>query len=455
MTRTRLLAACGASLFSFTSFCVSAHGAGFAIQEQGVSGLGNAFAGGAASAEDASTVYFNPAGMSLIDKPQLSAGLHAILPEASFTNQGSSTMGAPTQGGNATSDEGALVPNLYYVAPLNDDLVWGVGLSAPFGLTTEYDDDWVGRYVARKTELKTVLFNPSLAYRVSDKLSVGGGFSYLKGEAVLSNAIDMGLVFLSQFQAGGIPMNQQTMALAGDIQANFGTGKYDGGVSLEGDGEGWGFNLGLIYELSDATRLGAHYRSGISLDLSGQATFEVGPLQSLLGPAFMDQGGAVSLDLPDSASVSMYHELNDRWTLMGDVTRTWWSDFQTLTIEFENPSPPDSVIPELWEDVNKYSLGATYAFSDTLRGRFGVAYDESPVPNDEVRSPRIPDEDRMWLSLGLSIAASDSIDVHLAYTHIFVDDPVIDNSSHSAGQHLIGKIDAAVDLLSIGVNKRF
>ncbi|MDQ8179723.1 outer membrane protein transport protein [Pelagicoccus sp. SDUM812005] len=446
----------GASaLLSLSLFPSLGYSAGYAIQEQGISGLGNAYAGGAASAEDASTVYFNPAGMALIEKPQLHAGVHLILPEAEFSNLGSTTLTAPTQGNDATSEEEAWVPNLYYVAPLTDDLVWGVGVSAPFGLTTDFGDDWVGRYVARRTELKTVLVNPSIAYRVNDKLSIGGGIDYVKSDAVLSNAIDMGLVFLNQYQTGAIPANAQTMALAGDIQANLGTTKYDGGIRLEGDGDGWGFNVGALYEINDDWRWGVHYRSKVELALSGQADFTVGPLESVLGAAFADQGGGVDINLPDTLSVSLFGKVNERWSVMVDVTKTSWSEFQELRIVFENPSPPDTVIPELWQDVSKYSVGASYKFNDKVTGRFGLAYDESPVPNDEVRSPRIPDEDRKWIALGLSVAATKKLDLHFAYVSIMVDDPMIDNTSHAAGQRLHGKIDASVSLLSMGLSKRF
>ncbi len=446
---------CVSVFLSFSLCAPVAYSAGYAIQEQSVSGLGNAYAGGAASAEDAATVYFNPAGMSLIEKPQLHTGVHLILPKAEFTDFGSTTLGAPTQGADSTSEEEALVPNLYYVAPLTDDLVWGLGISAPFGLTTDYDDDWVGRYVARRTELKTVLVNPSIAYRINDKLSIGGGIDYVKSDAVLSNAIDMGLVFLKQYQAGGIPVNAQTMALAGDVQANVGSSKYDGGIRLEGDGDGWGGNLGALYEINDDWRCGVHYRSKVDLALSGRTDFTVGALDSVLGAAFADQGGGVDLTLPDTLSLSLFGNVNERLSVMADVTKTSWSEFQELRIVFENPSPPASVVPELWEDVCKYSVGASYRFNDRITGRFGLAYDESPVPNDDVRSPRIPDEDRKWIALGLTVAATQKLDLHFAYVNVLVDDPMIDNSSHSAGQRLYGKINASVSLISMGLSKRF
>lgn len=453
--RCRPFVVCGSALLGLGLCVESAFSAGFAIQEQSISGLGNAYAGAAAAAEDASTVYFNPAGMSLIEKPQLHTGVHFIIPKAGFTNLGTTTLGVRTQGSNATSKEDAIVPNLYYVAPLNDDMVFGVGLSAPFGLTTDYADDWVGRYVARRTELKTVMLNPSLAYRVSDKLSIGGGFSYVTADAILSNAVDMGLVFLNQFQSGGIPANAQTMALANDIQANLGGSKYDGGIRLEGDGDGWGFNFGALYELNDDWRLGLHYRSKVDLSLTGRADFTVGALEGVLGSAFADQGGGVDVNLPETLSLSVYGNVNERLSIMADMTKTYWSSFQELRIVFENPSPPDNIIPELWTDVDKYSVGASYKFTDRLTGRFGLAYDESPVPNNEVRSPRIPDEDRKWISLGLSFAATEKLDLHFAYVNIMVDDPVIDNTSHSAGQRLYGRIDASVSLLSMGLSKRF
>ena len=356
--------------------------AGFALQEHGVAGLGNAFAGGAASAEDASTVFYNPAGMSLLEGSQITTGFHFVIPKAKFTNQGTTTLGVPTQGGNAISKEEAILPNLFYVRPLNEDLKFGIGVSAPFGLSTNYDKNWVGRYVARETSLETVIINPSIAYRVNDNVSIGGGLSYMKGDAVLSNAVDFGLVFLNQLQSGGIPANAQTMALAGDIRANLGSTKYDGSLRLDGDGDGWGFNFGLIYEVTDSFRWGMHYRSGVSLNLSGNADFEVGALGGILGGAFQDQGGKVTVELPDTFALSFYGEVNEKLSLMGDVTRTTWSSFESLVIKFENPSPPDNVIPELWEDVNKYSVGATYKLSEKMTGRAGLALDESPVPSD-------------------------------------------------------------------------
>lgn len=455
MTRRRSLTVSTIIFTGLTLASNTAYPSGFAVQEQGISGLGNAYAGAAAIAEDASTVYYNPAGMSLIEKPQFHGGVHFILPEAEYTDLGSTTLGVPTQGANDTSEEEAIVPNIYYVAPLTDDLVWGIGISAPFGLTTDYDDDWVGRYIARRTELETILVNPSLAYRPTKRLSIGAGLDYVKADAVLSNAIDMGLVYLNQFQSGGIPVNEQTIAIAGDVQANLGGPKYDGAIRLEGDGDGWGYNVGALYELSDDWRIGVHYRSKVCVELSGQADFTVGALEGILGAAFPDQGGTVDLELPDSLSFSVYGNVSPKLALMADVTKTSWSSFQDLTIQFENPSPPDSVIPELWEDVNKYSVGASYRFTDQLTGRVGLAYDESPVPSDEYRSPRIPDEDRKWLAMGLSYAATPKLDLHLAYVNVMVDDSMIDNPTHSTGQHLYGTIEASVQLVSLGLTKRF
>ncbi len=451
----RLLAGIGILCIGSGVLNSSVFAAGFALQEHSVAGLGNAFAGGAAIAEDATTVYFNPAGLSLIEKPQLSLGMHFVAPEADFENQGTTTLGVPTQGGNSVSEEDAILPNLFYAAPLNDDLAWGIGLSAPFGLATDYEEGWVGRYIALRTELETVSVNPSLAYRVNDQLSIGFGVSYVTADATFGNAVDMGLVFLDGLDAGRIPTNAQTAAIAADVQANLGGPKYDGSSLLEGDGDGWGFNFGAIYEVSETLRFGAHYRSEVALELSGMADFEVGLLEPILGPAFPDQGGQVSVDLPASISLSVYGEVNERLALMADVTRAFWTSFESLVLEFPADSPPDVVIPENWENVNKYSVGASYRLTDRLLGRFGLAYDESPVPSDEFRSPRIPDEDRTWVTLGLSVAATESLDLHVSYLHVFLQDPTIDNASHAAGQRLVGRLSASVDLLSLGLSKRF
>lgn len=437
-------------------------GAGFALQEHSISGLGVGFASGAAGGEDNSSMFFNPASLTLYEGMQATSGVHFILPKAEFHNEGTLTaynpgtgLGVPTQGGDDTADVTAVVPNLFFSMPAGERMVFGFGISTPYGLATSYNDDWVGRYVAVETDLATVNTNLALAYEVSDTLSIGGGVNVLYGDAVLSNAINFGLAFLSGLQDGTVPANEQTLALQPDVEANLGTTKYDGFLSLEGDDYGFGFNLGVLWEPTESTRVGAHYRSSVDLTLSGNADFTVGALQAIFGPTFVDQGGTVDLELPDTAQVSIYQRVSEDWAVMADVFHTWWSTFDELVIEYENDVPSDSVIPEKWENVWRFSVGTSYDMNDEVQLRFGLVYDESPVPSDRYRSPRIPDEDRYWVTTGLGWRVSETIRIDLAYARIIVDDPVIDNDTHTAGERLRGTMDAKVDIISLGLTAAF
>ena len=432
-------------LFLFANSTVAA---GFAIQENSVSGLGNAFAGGAAAADDNSVIFTNPAALTLIETTQAQAGFHIITANAEFANTGTTTFGVPTQGGNSESEETAFVPNLYYSQPISENWSAGIGVTAPFGLTTEWGNKWVGRYIADKSALKDVNIQPTLAYKVNDKLSIGVGLDIALVSAELTNAVDMGLALLNAVNSGAIPAAAIPAPILGDVQANIGGTKYDGFFEVEGDTIGYGFNIGALYQVDDKTRLGIHYRSTVDLELEGDVDFTVGALESILGGVFPDGGGTVDLELPSILNLSFFHQANEKWAFMADFQRTEWSTFENLIIEFEQPTPPDSIVPEKWEDVWRYSAGVNYQATDNVMLRAGIALDESPVPGPRYRSPRIPDADRFWYSCGLEWVLSARMTLNAAATYITVDDPLLDNDTHSAGQFLKGTLDASVTIFS-------
>ncbi len=446
-----------AGLFALSHSPLAA--AGYAIAEQSLSGLGYGFAGAAAIAEDNSTIWHNPAGLTYLgDTPQFTGGVHLILPEATFKNTG--TLSAvpvsatevqfvPTQGANDTSDTGAIVPNLFYSHPVSEDLVLGFALNVPFGLATEYEEDWVGRYVAVESDLRTVNLNPTAAYRINEQWSIGFGANVVLSEAVLSNAVDFGLIGLAQIPSSALG------ATAADIVANRGGTKYDGFLHLEGDGVGYGFNFGVLWEPRTGTRLGLHYRSQVELELEGDADFTVGLLEPYLGGAFPDQGGTVDLTLPSTVSLSVAHEVNAALTLLADLTWTDWSVFDELAIVFETGSPPTRPIPENWGDTLRYSVGARYVVNEHFALRAGLVYDEAAVPGPEYVSPRIPDAERTWLALGGQWQVGNGWAVDVAFAHVFVADSKTNNSSHTAGNILIGENEASVTILSVGTNYRF
>jgi long-chain fatty acid transport protein len=421
--------------------------AGFALIEQSSSTQGYAHAGAAAAGEDASTIFFNPAAMTLLEGRQVVAGLHVVAPQADFNNV--NTRFAPAAGGGlipGVEDDGGtvgVIPNFYYVMDVDERTKFGLGINAPFGLTTEYDDNWVGRYHAVKSSLLTVNINPSLAFEMTDDFSVGFGFNLMYVSAELTSAVDFGTLLASP-------------------------GNADGFASVEGDGWSGGVNLGLLYSPQPGSRIGIAYRSEIAAKVSGDGDFTVNPaaqgadISAAAGqPAgtlvigntfFTDTGVQAGVDLPASLSFSFVTDVTDRWTLLFDITRTYWSSFDELRIVYDNPLQPDSVTTENWDNSSRYAIGASYKASDAWTWRAGVAYDETPVKSAEFRTPRIPDEDRRWVSVGFGYTPSPRLTFDVSYSHLFVSDTNIDNTLESAlaplNATINGTYESSVDILS-------
>jgi long-chain fatty acid transport protein len=437
---------------------------GFALIEMNARGQGNAYAGAAAYTPDASTVYFNPAGMMALEEDQIGGALHLIMPNASFTNDGSTVADVA---GNAAlngesllgdDDDGgadAFVPNFYWVKTINDEMKFGVGVNTPFGLETSYDDEWVGRYHGVLSDLRTVNINPSLAFRVNEQFSIGGGLNFMLGEVDLSNAIDFGAACAASPGAafcptfGGIPQEADGMA---EFEAdNF-------------DNISTGFNLGLLFEISPQTTIGVAYRSEIEMKVEGEVDFTVPaqlarpPLDLTSTGLFLDGDINAKVDLPASMSFSLAHRV-DKITWLADVTWTGWSSFDELRIEYGNGIQPDSVTTEDWDDTMRYSLGLDYQYSQQLVLRTGVALDETPVPNKERRTVRLPGNDRTWLSFGATYMQSKTLSWDFGYSHLFIDDAKIDNEFESSveelGSTLTGEYEAEVDIVSVQLNWKY
>ena len=432
----------GSFLIASTMSSMS-YGAGFAIIEQSVTGLGRAFAGSAAVAEDASTIFFNPAGLTYLSHSEFASGLNIIKPQSDFSNEGSTI--APALGGTAMTGSGddggklAVVPNLYYAHRLNDRMVAGIGISAPFGLVTEYDDDWVGRYHAIKSDLKTVNINPSFAFQTTEKLSLGFGLNLQYIDLELTQAVDFGAV-----------------CAAAAVAACATPQGHDGKANVTADDWSWGYNLGLIFQATEATRIALAYRSKISHHLKGKGSFDIPDNAAVQGTASATGFSDGSLDgkvtLPESASFAVHHQINAKWAIMGDASWTRWSRFQDLTINSTDSSRLSSSKAERWDNNMRYGLGLTYIHNDTWTFRGGVAYDQTPV-SDQYRTPRIPDEDRKWIAIGASYKYSDNITVDAGYTHIFLSSPSLHDESNlsdpSASYTLSGKYNASVDILGV------
>ena len=456
-TVSRRLHTCGiAGLLALSSN--AAFASSFALIEQSVSGMGSAYAIGSAGIDDASTIYFNPATMSRLAGSNLTGGLQIVNSRTDFkkgraeynpdnlVNQAIGLAGTPISGKSKTNlDLTAAVPMGAISHQLSDKTWLGLTVNAPFGLKTDYDDkDWVGRYHAIKSELLTYNINPTFAFKVSDHASIGLGVSALYADGKLTNAADVGL----GAALGGTP-------IPGWVP---GSSTYDSRVKMTANDWGWGYNVGFMLEPSDNTRLGLHYRSKIELTLDGHAKVS-GPVANSRQKAKLD------ITLPDSLSISGYHAINSKWAVMGDFTWTQWSRIKSLNIKLEDGNR--SVATWNYDDSSRYAIGTEYTHNNKWKYRAGLALDQTPVPRNSERSPRVPDADRTWLSLGLTYSHTRNLSFDLGYAHLFVDDPklndVPDNNNPSqpfpaglTGFHSIsGKYDAAVDIFGAQVNWRF
>ena len=368
----------------------AAQGAGFALIEQGVAELGNAFAGAGAVAESPSTVFFNPAGISRVGST-LALGFHVISPKAEFTSA--------TGASGPDAGETKVVPNFYYTRLLNDQWSFGLGLTSPFGLSTSYDQSWAGRLQAVDSSLETVSLNPSLSYRVNEWVSVGAGVSaqYVKGE--LTTLV----------------------------------------TKLKGDDTGYGYNLGVLIQPQEDTRIGLAYRSKVEHTLEG--TLDV------YYPTNRHMDVTLDVALPDTLSLSLYHRFEPRWAVLADVTWTNWSLFNKLETKLAANGMSVNTQPENWKDSLRYSLGLTYYLDSAWTLRGGVAYDNSPIPDATFRTPRIPDADRRWLALGAGYKFSNSLSVDAGYAHLFVNEtPIVTPAGH---------YDSSINIFSAQVTYRF
>src|SRR6266567_1089696 len=445
--RTRLAAAVGAALLSLSAG--HALGAAFALQEQNASGLGHAYAGGAAAAEDVSTIFYNPAGLVRLQTMQAVVAGNVICPSAKFHDNGSQAAAFQPLGGTG-GDAGscAVVPNLYLGIPFTDKWSFGLGINVPFGLKTEYDSDWLGRFQAIKSKLETVNINPVLSWEPTKFLTVGGGVSWQRLKAELTNHVNYAAAFAqgvgSAVAGGAVPP-----AAAAPLIAS--AAGLESDAKVTGNDSGWGWNVGVLWQANDQTRFGAAYRSKIKYDVSGSANFTnpttLGPLPASLAPA----GAAImagvnsalasgdvklAIEMPDTANVSVFHQFNNKWDLMADLQYTGWSSIQELKV-VRSTGVVLQTTPENFRDTWRGSVGANYRYNDSWTLRGGLAYDQSPV-RDAQRTPRLPDNDRTWVALGAQYKYSPQIALDFAWAYIFVRDPSMNqNAGSTAANGLI------------------
>ncbi len=405
-TKMKLIPALILSLFSGY---VSA--AGFQLTEQNASGLGNAYAGSAAIADNASTIFFNPAGMTQLQAREISGGLTAVGTSFKFSDKGSS-VGALAGTGNG-GDGGAwgVVPNGYLSMALNKDLYIGVGFGAPFGLKTEYDNPWLGAAQSTMFDLKTYNINPSIAYRVNDKVSLGLGLNWQRVEAEYKRQVAVG---------------SATPGLTPIVVAS--------PLKLTLDDNAWGWNAGALFTLSPSTKVGVSYRSAIKYDTTGKIEVS-GPSAAVNASASSD--AKASIKLPDTFILSVTQQLSDQWQMLGDVSWTGWSSIPKVDILRASGAASGTVAQTLdtnFRDTWRVALGANYKLNDAIKLKFGIARDQTPVKGASTRLTSLPDNDRTWFSVGAQWVPSkgSAIDVGIAY--LYLKDADINNNQSAAGR---------------------
>ncbi|MCL2308992.1 MAG: outer membrane protein transport protein [Proteobacteria bacterium] len=425
----------------FAGLCTQAQASAFALQEQSASGLGNAFASGAAEGADASSMFANPATLSLRKSAQVVTALHVAIPSMSFKNENSQpAFNQPL--GNEGGDSGStnFLGNFYAALPINDRWVVGLGIGSPFGLETDYNNSWAGRYQALRSEVQTINVNPAVSFKATDKLSLGVGVNWQYVHALFSSAVNYSAALGSAAQAA---------AAAGLLPANMipsilgATGGLDSISTVKGHNNAWGWNAGLLYEFDPATRVGLSYRSEIKHKIDGTVAFNnpsldgvpaalapiVGSLANSVNNVLYNGKIHADITLPQTANLSVFRQVSPKLDLMADLQWTGWSSIKELTFNRTDGTTLQST-PEWFKNTWRVSLGGNYRFDDRWLMRAGVAYDQSPI-QDAYRTPRLPDADRYWVSIGGQYAINKQMHLDAGFAYLFAKNGPIHNDSNN------------------------
>lgn len=391
------------------------YSAGFQISESTVSGLGRAFAGAGVAGDDVADMFYNPASLFLSEGRQFQIGVSAIDTKSSFTGSAS-----PVDGSNDDGGTTGVVPNIYYTLAATDNIKYGISITAPYGLATQYDANWAGRYQALDSELVTIDINPNVAFKLSDAVSVGAGISLQYATATLSQARLLG------------------------------AGIADGKSEVNGDSWAPGFNLGVMFTPTDSTRIGVGYRSSVNQKIDGKLN-----VTNSTGATIASAGAEAEVSLPATFYLSAMHSPNRRVDLLASVRFTQWSSFQELRVKFDN-GLPDAVTPQNWDDSTTISVGINYHSTRKWTLRAGIAADQSPVAA-QFRTARIPDSDRNWLTLGASYHASNGISIDFGFANLTGDIASINQTtsiSQTQNSTLTGDYRGSARIFGIQLQKK-
>ena len=412
----------------------SAYSAGFALNDHSATASGKALAGVAASNEDISASFWNPAlFVNAQDTTVFVSGAY-VMPSMDVTNisannataaGGSSITGSST---NSDSVNNTLVPSFYLAKPLSDKTVAGISLNVPFGLSGDYGQDWAGRFHATETAVQDIALSFSLAHRMNDWVSVGASVQVHKAEIVLESGVG------------------STVALAGG----------EGVGRIEADDTGYGYSLGVALEPKKGTRIGLGYRSEVDFDFKGDVKYTGVSTGLSTAKGLVDANVSDSVTLPSVLTLGLEQDLTPKLTLGLTAIKTGWGSLDGLNINFDS-NQDNSVLTFGFEDQWMYSAGLTYAYSNELTLRTGVAMDNSPV-TDEYRSARTPDGDRKWISIGGTYDFNDMTSATFAFTHVMIEDVSVNrtNLTEDASRgKLKADYESSANVISVAMNMAF
>ncbi|GAA3963209.1 OmpP1/FadL family transporter [Allohahella marinimesophila] len=411
---TSLLALLGGSAISGQ---VSA--AGFQLSEHGARGLGRANAGEAAIGDTAAVLARNTAAMTRLEGINVSGVLSFIDLEVEANGTTTTASGITLPANDDNAGPNAFVPGFYSSYQLDEKLFVGFAVFSNFGLKTDYDSRFGGLDVADEASVETVNITPSIAYKLTDQVSLGFGIDYVLADAQLNTSVP---AFVP-----GVP----------------GTPKI---LDLEGDGDAFGYHLSALFELTQATRIGMQYRSSLDIDIEGDAESEF--------PAPFSSDGSLELNLPDIAEIAAYHEINSDWAVHGSVNYTNWERFDSLIADIDAvPTGPVTLKEENWDANLRYAIGVTHNLNERIILRGGFALDKSPVPREN-RTLSIPDSDRMWFSAGASYLASDNLSLDFGISRLEGDSVEVTEVS-ALGNTVVAEVEGSATIASVQVNAAF
>ncbi|WP_341503591.1 outer membrane protein transport protein [Gallaecimonas sp. GXIMD4217] len=466
------------SLLAAALLSTTAQAAGYKIFEQSTSSMGSAYAGRGALVEDATVVYSNPAAMSRLGGSELVGGLSLVSAEVAFDNASATdARGLQVQGKSADTLEAlAAIPHFYYHRPLSERIHFGLALVVPYGVESDYDDDFVGRYFADESRFEILSLQPTLSYALDQAWSVGLGINLNHAEGKLSKFKDHG----GLCQLPDQYVNQLYGMISGGAFTQVAQDGYcRSHYSVEGDDFGVGMNVGIHYQPSDKLQLGLAWHSQVHYRLKGDSEITHTPISGEFVPegapfwvaptipgvvdgqklpavdlatnklAINDrlvEASQLSLTTPQSLMLSGAYQQGD-WTWLATANWTDWSQFQSIRVESRAGFGPISVstsqaqnlneagligyIPEHWQDAWAYAVGLHYRLDEAMKLRLGYALDESPIP-DSHRTARIPSSDRQWFTLGLGWQLAPQWQLDLAYGYMFMDDVRVEEREFNA-----------------------